>query len=256
MDPPSWTLILSFRVFFKLLVTREVLAYRLISFIETPGPPPLGCHWHVRPAVTQARLSLIPSLQEGVPTSLPKQLITQKLWNEGLGGARRRMRRRWTGWNRGVHVDTVPPLLPLPHSRWPTSNLSTFRYIDLARTTGSQQVQNKALAFRTIPRKSPRRLNSSPSLSNNNQSWTQQNGWLMCCSFKILSATVKSLGRFCCHLRFQHFASVPRSWKQHKEDSIFWGCLVKPKTVINIIIPDFCHPQNIDSIIAHDDAED
>lgn len=72
--------VLEMRLILKLLLTAEVLTSLLISFIETPGPPPLGFPWHVRPAVTQARLSLIPSLQEGVPTGLPQQLITQKIW--------------------------------------------------------------------------------------------------------------------------------------------------------------------------------
>lgn len=60
-----------------MLVTTEALASRLISFIETPGPPPLGFHWHVRTSVLQARLSLIPSLQGACPpayqnSSLPR----------------------------------------------------------------------------------------------------------------------------------------------------------------------------------------
>lgn len=63
----------------KLLPTAEILTSLLISFIETPGPPPLGFPWHVRPAVTQARLCLIPSQREGVPTGRPQQLITWKI---------------------------------------------------------------------------------------------------------------------------------------------------------------------------------
>lgn len=96
----------------KLLQTAEVLSSLLISFIETPGPPPLGFPWHVRPAVTQARLSLIPSLQEGVPTALPQQLITQKL----LRGIRRvwRKMRRWADRSRSVTLTQFPPFPVAP----------------------------------------------------------------------------------------------------------------------------------------------
>lgn len=73
-----------------------------------------------------------------------------EILNGGLG-VRRRMRRRRMSRNRAVDFDTVPPLLLLPHSCWPTSNLSTFRYIDLARSTGSQQDQNKTHLWGPFP---------------------------------------------------------------------------------------------------------
>lgn len=61
------------------------------------------------------------------------------------------MGRRRMGRNRAVSFDTGPPLLPLPHSRWPTSDLSTLRYVDLGWSTGSQQDQNKTHLWGPFP---------------------------------------------------------------------------------------------------------
>jgi len=72
----------------KFYQTAEIFFSMLISFIETPGPPLLGCLWHICPAVTRCRHSLIPSPQENMHVSLPQQLITQKLLRgiRGCGG--------------------------------------------------------------------------------------------------------------------------------------------------------------------------
>lgn len=44
--------------------------------------------------------------------------------------------------------------------------------------------------------------------------------------------------------------------KQHRQDRIFSGRRVKPKTVITTIVSDFCNPQNMDRIITYDNAKD
>lgn len=58
----------------------------------------------------------------------------------GLGGCGGRWRGGQTG--TGASLWHSSPLFPLPPSFWPTSVLSTLRYIDPAWSTGSQQDQN------------------------------------------------------------------------------------------------------------------
>lgn len=93
---------LSFRFMLKLLLTAVVLSSLLISFI-------LPSHWAFLGMCTllSLRADLIPSLQEGVPTTLPQQLITQKLWRE-IRGVWRKMR-RWADRNRGFALTQFPP---------------------------------------------------------------------------------------------------------------------------------------------------
>lgn len=93
---------LSLRFVFKLLLTAVVLSSLLISFI-------LPSHWAFLGMCTllSLRADLIPSLQEGVPTTLPQQLITQKLW-KGIRGVWRKMR-TWADRNRGFALTQFPP---------------------------------------------------------------------------------------------------------------------------------------------------
>lgn len=63
-------------------------------------------------------------------------------FERGIRRVRRKMR-RWADGNRGVALTQFPYFPPLPPSCWwPTSALSTLRYIDPAWSTGSQQDQN------------------------------------------------------------------------------------------------------------------
>lgn len=99
---------LSVRFVFKLLLTAVVLSSLLISFI-------LPSHWAFLGMCTllSLRADLIPSLQGGVPTALPQQLITQKLW-KGIRGVWRKMR-TWADRNRSFAL-TQFPLFPVVSS--------------------------------------------------------------------------------------------------------------------------------------------
>ncbi len=124
----------------KLLLTAEVLTSVLISFIETPGPP----HW------ASLGMCALLSLRPDFPWSrhrrraCPPPYHNSSLLRNFERGIRRvqRKMRRWADRNRGVALTQFPPFLPLPPSCWPTSALSTLRYIDPAWSTGSQQDQN------------------------------------------------------------------------------------------------------------------
>lgn len=115
--------------------------------------------------------------------------------------------------------------------------------------------QNSPLG--NIPRKTPCSPNSSPSMNNNIQTYTQQSGTTKLYVFiSLLLTTLKSVTFFCCHLHFRHFASAPESWKQHRRNPIISDLRVKPKSVITTIVPDSCNSRNMARIIAHDDAKD
>lgn len=254
----SWTLILILS-YFKLLVTTEVLASRLISFIETPGPPPLGFHWHVRPAVAQTRLSLIPSLRGGVPTSLPKQLITQKLWTgdkEECGG----------GWGAGGWAGTG------------TSTLTQFLlFCRCLIHADPLQIRQPSATLTEPGPLGHSRTKTKPTLWDPSQKefmWPKFQffqehqhtkmdliEWINECIaalwfFIITFNHSQTPDIYCCHLCFWPFSSVLGGWKQHKQDPIFSCHRVKPKTIITTIVPDFCNPQNMDRIITHDNAKD
>lgn len=117
----------------KFLIISQVFSSLILSFLQIYRPS------YTCPAVTQSRQSLIPSLQEDVPTNLLRQLITQKLRKRI---SFRRVWKKMKEWgDQGLHFDTVP-VFSLPTSCWPTSAPSTLRYSDLACSTGSQQDQN------------------------------------------------------------------------------------------------------------------
>lgn len=86
----------------KLLLTAVVLSSLLISFI-------LPSHWAFLGMCTllSLRADLIPSRQEGVPSTLPQQLITQKPW-KGIRGVWRKMS-AWADRNRGFTLTQCPP---------------------------------------------------------------------------------------------------------------------------------------------------
>lgn len=120
------------------LLPQEVFSSLLISFIETDLP----C------CVSLGMCALL-SLKPDFPWSHPcrracpppyhnSSLLRNFRW--GLGGRRGRW---WGGqtWTR-ASLWHSSPLVPFPQSYWPTSALSTLRYIDPAWSTGSQQDQN------------------------------------------------------------------------------------------------------------------
>lgn len=125
------------RLFKSLLTAESSLTSQLISFIETPGPPPLGSLWHVRPAVTQTFPDPVAAGGRAHrPTTTAHYSETLKGGLGGCGG-------RWggggqTGRGGGALLWHSSPLFPLSHSCWPTSTLSTLRYIDPDYSTGSQ----------------------------------------------------------------------------------------------------------------------
>lgn len=108
-----------------LLQTAEVLTSLLISFISAPC-----CH--------SAQTSPDP-IAAGVRAHRPSTTAHySETLKGGLGG-------RWGGGrtdgNGGVAL-TRFPLFPLPPSCWPTSAVTTLRYIDRARSNWSQQDKN------------------------------------------------------------------------------------------------------------------
>lgn len=130
---------------------RNETHFKVVTDCRGPHLPANKLHWDTRTSPTGLPLACASRCNSGQTFPDPiaaggraHRPTTTAHYSENLKGGLGGCGGRWGGGQTGTGTLLwhSSPFFPSPHSCWPTSSLSTLRYVDPAWSTGSQQDQN------------------------------------------------------------------------------------------------------------------